>query len=73
MVHVLLTEHDEVIESLLLQCLDEPLDVGVGVRCPKRRLLPFRARRVEDRIKCFRKLRVPVVHQQFGMFLLFPP
>lgn len=41
MVHVLLTEHDKVIESLLLQSLDEPLDIGVGVRRPKCRLFPF--------------------------------
>ena len=54
------------IENFLLQCLDEPFDVGVGVRGPIRRLFPFRPRRVEDRIKRFRKLRVPVVHQQFG-------
>jgi hypothetical protein len=47
-IHVLLTEHDEVIESLLLQCLDESLDVGVRIRRPKRSLLPFCSRRVED-------------------------
>ena len=41
MIHVLLAEHDEVIENFLLKCLDEPLDVGVGVRCPKRRLFPY--------------------------------
>jgi hypothetical protein len=40
-----------VIENFLLQCLDEPFDVGVGVRGPIRRLFPFRPRRVEDRIK----------------------
>lgn len=62
MVHVLLAEHDQVIENFLLQCLDEPLDVSVGVRGPKCRLFSFRPRRVEDRIKRFRKLRVTVVH-----------
>ena len=40
-VHVLLAEHDEVIECFLLQCLEEPLNVGVGVWCPKRRLFPY--------------------------------
>lgn len=31
MVHVLLPEHDEVIEAFLLECLDEPFDEGIGV------------------------------------------
>lgn len=31
MVHVLLPEHDEVIEAFLLECLDKAFDEGVGV------------------------------------------
>lgn len=35
-VHVLLAKHDNVIQALLLQRLDETLDEGVSVGRPKR-------------------------------------
>lgn len=57
-------------KDFLLQRLNEPFDVGIGVRGSKRGLLRFPILCVEDRIELGRELRVSVVHQDFD-FLTF--
>lgn len=69
---MLLAEHDEVVQALVLQGLDEPLHKRVRIRRPVTRLLDLQVRRREDLIERRRELGVTIPHDdRRGQLCLF--